>query len=262
MNKRDPRILVYDIETTPCLAWVWRCGEQVVRHGQLHEDMNETKVICVTYRWLHEDKAKAIVFDIDKQCDRDVIRKFDLLIDEADVILGKNNKRFDDKHINMRRFRHGLTPKPDWTQKSDDLEKWMRKHFNMQSYALDYFDKITGGDGKIVMNMQDWIDIVSYHSNKSKAKKALSKMVEYGKKDADDTAELINKVRPYVTPVFNHAAFHGDRRCVNCGSLNIREDREALHGQSRVVIYKCLDHGGSGGRATILKNGQLGKMKR
>ena len=56
-----PKVLVYDIETSPVLAWVWRCGDQVVRHGQLHSDLDETKIICITYRWMHERKAKALV---------------------------------------------------------------------------------------------------------------------------------------------------------------------------------------------------------
>lgn len=259
-KNKEPKVLVYDIETTPCLAWVWRCGEQSVRHGQLHSELNETKIICITYRWLHEAKAKALVFDIESQDDYEVLVKFDKLIDEADIILGKNNVRFDDKHINMRRFRHGLDPKPDWSRKSDDLEKWMRKHFNMQSYSLDYFDKITGGDGKIVMIFQDWVDIVSYQKNKSRGIKALRKMVAYGKKDADDTAELIKKVQPYIIPKFNHAAFHGDNRCTNCGSENIIRWGTRAIGNTRKQRWHCKDHGGFAGYTAIKMNGEDGKI--
>ena len=259
-SNNEPKILVYDIETTPVLAWIWRCGDQVVRHAQLHKDLNETKVICVTYRWLHEKKAKALVFDIKKQCDKKVIKEFDKLIDEADIILGKNNTKFDDKHINMRRFRHGLDPKPEWSRKSDDLERWMRRHFNMQSYALDYFDKICGGEGKISMSLPDWIDIVSYKTNKSKALKSLRKMVKYGKKDADDTAELIKQVQPYIIPKFNHAAYHGDHRCTNCGSQNIYRNGTQLIGNTLKQRWACKDHGGHAGYTTIKKNGTDSKI--
>jgi hypothetical protein len=223
--------------------------------------MNETKIICVTYRWLHEKKAKALIFDIDKQCDKKIMKEFDKLIDEADVILGKNNAKFDDKHVNMRRFRHGLKPKPDWQKKSDDLERWMRRHFNMQSFALDYFDKVCGGSGKINMNMNDWIAIAEYKKNKSRGMKALRKMVKYGKKDADDTAELIMEVQPYITPKFNHAAYHGDHRCTNCGSQNIHRNGIRLVGQTKKQRWHCKDHGGFAGYTTILKSGKDGKIK-
>lgn len=254
-KQQPPKILVYDIETTPVLAWIWRCGDQVVRHGQLHEDFNVTKVICITYQWAHQKKAKALVFDIKKQDDSKIIEEFDKLINEADVVIGKNNKKFDDKHINFRRFMHGLPPIPDWIRKSDDLEQQMRKHFNMQSFGLDYFSKLVTGEGKIKMEMQDWIDIV-FH----KKKKALNKMVKYGKKDAEDTVKLINKVRPYVSFKYNHAAHHGDHRCVTCGSKKIVRYGTRLVGTTRKQRWQCNEHGGFAGYTTILKDGKDGKI--
>lgn len=250
-----PKILVYDIETTPVLAWIWRLGDQTVRHGQLHKEFNVTKIICITYRWLHHKKSKALVFDIDKQDDSKIIKEFDEIIKEADVVIGKNNKRFDDKHINFRRFMHGLEPMPDWTKKSDDLEKQMRKHFNMQSYSLDYFSDLMGQGGKIKMEFDDWIQIV-YNKNKSR----LNKMVKYGKKDTDDTAELIKKVWKYVSPQFNYSTFKGKHSCTLCGSENIKRNGTRVAGGVKKQAWYCNDHGGFAGYTTILKSGKDGKM--
>lgn len=251
----NPKILVYDIETTPVLAWIWRCGDQVVRHSQLHEKYNQTKIICVTYRWLHEKKSKALVFDIRRQCDKKVLKDFSKLANEADIILGKNNTKFDDKHINFRIFQHGLPPIHDLRRKSDDLERWMRSTFNMQSYALDYFSKLCTGEGKIAMYMEDWIDIVLH-----KDKKKLDKMVEYGLKDVDDTVALIEEVQPYVIPKHNRAAFAGDLCCTNCGSKKIKKNGTRIVGNIRKQAFYCNDHGGFAGYATIKKDGTLGVM--
>jgi len=248
---KDPKILVYDIETTPVLAWIWRCGEQVVRHHQLHEKYNQTKIICITYRWLHQKKAKALVWDNNKQCDKKILEDFGDLANEADIIIGKNNARFDDKHINFRRFIHSLPAIPDLARKSDDLERQMRKHFSMQSYALDYFSKLQFGSGKMKMEFNDWVQIV-LHKNK----KALRKMVTYGKKDADDTADLILQVWPYITPKYNMAAHYGELCCVNCGSKRIRKN--GTRG-SRQNFY-CNEHHGHAGSAVIKKDGTFGKM--
>lgn len=251
MKTSDPKVLVYDIETTPVLAWIWRCGEQYVRHPQLHEDYNQTKIICITYRWMHQKKAKALVYDIKKQCDKKILVEFSKLVGKADVVLGKNSARFDDKHINFRLFQNKLDPIPDWSKKCDDLERWMRRTFNMQSFALDYFAKLTTGAGKNDMCMQDWIDIVLH-----KDRKKLKKMVDYGLKDADDTAELIERVQPYVKPKYNMAQHYGDIRCTNCGSKNIHKNGIRAGRQN----YYCKEHGGHAGSALIRKDGNYGKM--
>jgi hypothetical protein len=253
----EPKVLVYDLETTPVLAWVWSCGEQVVRHGQLQEPHNQTKIICITYRWLHEKKAKALVFDLKTLSDKAILIEFSKLAREADVIIGKNNARFDDKHVNFRLFQNDLPPIPDLANKSDDLEKWMRRTFNMQSYALDYFAKLRTGEGKIKMEMGDWLDIVV-----RKDKKALDKMVKYGKKDADDTAELILQVKPYVTPKHSMASFHGKPCCINCGSTNLIKDGTRFLSGIKKQRFFCNDHKGYAGVGTMKKDGTYGVMSK
>jgi len=256
-KSRMPRVLVYDIETTPVLAWIWRCGEQVVNHGQLHSEVNTTKIICITYRWLHESKAKALIFNLKTLDDSEIVKQFDVLVKQADVIIGKNNNRFDNKHINFRRMIHGLPAIPDWTTMSDDLEVQMRRHFNMQSYSLDYFSKLMGQSGKIKMELQDWIDIVQF-----KNKKKLKKMVTYGKKDADDTAELILKVWPYVTPKFNYATHLDTACCITCGHSGITKDRIKTQSSGQVQTFWCPKHKGYAGQAYIKKDGTYGKLRR
>ena len=255
--QKDPLILVYDIETTPCLAWVWRCGDQVVRHGQLFDGLDETKIICITYRWMHEKKAKALTskikpFDVD---DRAVLHEFHKLATKADIIIGKNNNRFDDKHINYRLFAEGLPPIADLARKSDDLEKQMRRHFNMQSYALDFFAKKELGEGKDKMEFNDWVQIVQHASQKH-----LKKMVKYGLKDADQTAELITRVWPHVKPKYNMAAHYGDFSCTHCGSQRLRKNGTRVVGSVRKQAMYCKDHHGHAGYATIKKDGTLGRM--
>ena len=53
-NKQDkPKILFYDVETTPLKAYVWRCGKQVVNSTQLMPGANRYDIICIGYEWLH-----------------------------------------------------------------------------------------------------------------------------------------------------------------------------------------------------------------
>lgn len=132
---RKPRILFYDIETTPLLVYVWRLGEQVVRHHQLAKRGYRYGIICISYAWNDNKPPKVIHWDYDKQDSGRVIREFDKIIKQADISIGKNSDRFDVKHINTQRLLHNLPPLPEWMDYTDDLEKQIRKHFIFPSFG-------------------------------------------------------------------------------------------------------------------------------
>lgn len=251
-----PKILFYDIETTPIRAYVWRLGKQVVRHGQLSVDHYITNIICITYCWNDGKKAKALVFDYETQNCKKVVQDFDELCKKADVIIGKNNMKFDNKQITTQRLLHDLPGMPDWLEKMDDLERHMRKHFALPSYGLDYFSDILGLGGKINMCMQDWINIVEKNEH---GKASLKKMVEYGKKDIEDTRAIWNHCVKHFKPRYNHATHSEDHVCTNCGSNNIRKNGTRVAGKGKKQSWYCNDHGGFAGYTII--NWKSGKEK-
>ena len=160
-TSKHPRILFYDLETKPLQAWVWSTGKQVVRHGQLVNKHSRYGIICVTYCWNDGKPAKSIDWGYEEQNTDKLVEEFDKIIKQADHIIGKNNKRFDDKMLNAARMFAGLPAMPEWVRYTDDLEQQMRKYFRLPSQSLDYISSQLGLGGKIKMEMQDWIDIVS-----------------------------------------------------------------------------------------------------
>lgn len=253
------KILFYDIETTPLLAYIWRPGKQFVGHKQLHKDVNMHNIICITYCWNDGKKAKALVWDHEtKDCSK-IVAEFDELVKQADITIGKNSDRFDVKHINTQRMLHNLQPFPEWSDTKDDLEKQMRKYFALPSQSLDYISAQLGYGGKIRMEFQDWIDIME--DTKGRGKKALKKMVKYGLKDIVDTRAVWSRLEKYFKPRFNMATHLGDVVCVHCGSKNIYESYVRVAGKSKYQIYRCKDHGGYAGCRTINKYDEpSGKM--
>ena len=252
-----PKILFYDIETTPLKAWIWRCGKQAVRHGQLVDGHDQYNIICITYCWNDDRPAKALHWDYDEQDSSEMVEKFDQIIRTADVTIGKNSDRFDVKHINTRRMLSGLPGLPEWSMYTDDLEKQMRKHFYLPSYSLDYFSELLGFGGKIKMEFSDWIHIVE--QTRGEGKKRFKKMIEYGKKDVEDTRAIWNHCEKHFTPKYNHAAGGGDV-CKHCGSSEIHKNGTRRSGSSIYQSFFCMEHGGYAGRAVIKKNGQFGKI--
>lgn len=252
-----PRILFYDLETTPLKAYVWGLGKQVVRHGQLDDAHDMYQIICITYCWNDNKKAKAITWVGPGHEDNELmIVEFDELVKAADITIGKNSDRFDVKHINSQRMLNDLDPMPEWSKYTDDLEKQLRKHFYLPSYGLDYISKKLGLGGKDKMEFQDWIDILERND-----KKKLKKMVTYGKKDVEDTRELWNYLSRHFEPKFNAGLGSVAPACRNCGSTDVRPNGTRQSGQTVFQQYFCRNHNGYAGRAPISKKGKIGDVR-
>ena len=255
MANKKPALLWYDIETSPLLAYVWRLGEQEVRHHQLAKPGESYGIICISYAWDDGKPAKTIDWGYEAQDTAKVIREFDKVIKQADVAIGKNSDRFDVKHINTQRLLNNLAPLPEWMDYTDDLEKQLRKYFIFPSYSLDYVSKELGLGGKVKMEFQDWVDIVE-----KKNRASFRKMCAYNRKDVEDTRTLWNKIAPHVRPKFNQATFYGDFRCINCGSQDLTKDGIRHRGKSSFQTFFCRGHNGYAGRIPITDSEKMGKI--
>lgn len=247
-----PKILFYDIETSPLLAYVWGCGEQYVRHQQLHKERNMWGVICVTYCWNDGKPAQEINWGYHEQDTAKVIAEFDEIIKQADHTIGKNSDRFDTKMLNANRMLAGLPGMPEWTKYTDDLEKQMRRYFRLPSQSLDYISDQLGLGGKIKMEMQDWIDIVEQNKN---GEKSLAKMIKYGKKDVVDTRKLWNMLIEHFDPKFNMGTFNNSSvpmcKHADCGSTNIKRNGTRVAAKTLYQMWVCTKCGRYAGRSPV-----------
>lgn len=228
------RILFYDIETTPLKAYVWRLGKQVVGHHQLSSGATINDIICLAYCWNDGKPAKVIGWGFEEQDSTPIIEKFDELASQADIVIGKNSDRFDNKHMNTRRLLAGLPCNPEWTKYTDDLEKQIRKHFALPSYALDYFSKLIGIGGKIKMELNDWIDIVE-----KRDEKAYKKMMKYNKKDTEDTRAIWEYCEKHITPKYHVQSQKGVFTCKQCGSEDLIKYGTRRQGKNSYQQFWC-----------------------
>lgn len=252
--KNKPLIeLFYDSETTPLKAYIWRLGEQVVRHNQLDPKMDNYDIICITYCFNDGKPAKSLSW-LDYTT-AEMIAEFDKIIKTADITIGKNNHNFDDKRINTLRMLHDLDPLPEWVGTTDDLERQMRRYFTFPSHSLDYVSQLLGLGGKIKMEFQDWMDIMDGTDKKRIA--ALKKMVAYGKKDIEDTRAIWNKMKRHMKPKLNQSAFYGLKCCTKCGSTKISKNGTRVRGKAIYQTYQCRDHKGFAGETILNSKTQI-----
>ncbi len=250
-----PKILFYDIETKPLQAYIWSLGEQVVRHNQLMPQTPYTDIICIAYAWNDGEPAQVLGWGYDEQDSRPMTEAFDKLIKEADIVIGKNNTRFDDKHLNFHRMLHNRDGMFDWSFKSDDLERHLRKNFNMPSQSLDYISKLLGFGGKSPVGFDDWINIVE-----KKSKESYYKMLFYCAKDVEDTRAIWEYCYKHFKPKHSlralqskHAGLVDSFICDKCGSLNVKKNGTIISGGRLYQSFMCHDHRGYAGKALLSK---------
>lgn len=240
------RVLFYDIETTPLKAWVWSTGEQRVTPAQLVEGFSMYDIITFSWAWGDENIVHSMDWGHEKNS-LNMVKMFDELAESADVIIGKNNARFDDKVMAVLRMRHGLPGRPEFEYKTDDLEKHIRKRFRLPSYTLDYVSKMLGREGKQPMCLDDWIGIMERNDPE-----LIEKMKEYNKKDVEDTKFIWNYlVGHFIPKVKEKSEVKGEMVCITCGSKDVRKNGTRHYAATTYQEYRCKTHNGYAGRMPI-----------
>jgi len=227
-----PKVLIYDIETSPMQAWVWRIGSKInISPDAIHRTSD---IICICYKWLGERETHSLDWGLHKQDSAAMLQKFATLLAKADVVLAHNGDRFDVKHINTQRLLKGQKPL-NWPTSEDTL-KMLRQHFAFPSFKLDYLAKALTGSGKDKMELQDWIDIVE-EENAEK----LEKMIKYCKKDVKKLEAVFRKTQPFLTLRAHRGIIkHGDSQsCQSCGSFDLRKEGFRYTNAGRYQRYRC-----------------------
>lgn len=133
-----PRILVYDIETAPMLAHVWKMWDNNVGLNQLQDDWY---ILSFAAKWLGEDEI--FYYDqrdaVDQTDDSYILAQLWKLLNEADIVIGQNVQRFDTKKVNARFVLNGF-PKPSTYRQIDTMVQ-AKQQFGFTSNKLEYLAK-------------------------------------------------------------------------------------------------------------------------
>jgi len=209
----DIKRLFWDIETSPNIMFSWRAGYKInLTHDNI---INERAIICICYKWEGDEEVHSVQWD--KGDDRELVKKFSLVAEEADEMVAHNGNKFDLKWFNTRNLIHNLPPIPQY--KTVDTLTIARKHFYLNSNRLDYLGKILLKEGKISTGFDLWKRIC-LHNEPS----AMEEMVRYCKKDVELLERIWRKLAPYDMPKTHAGVFAGLDRwtCPHCASENVK----------------------------------------
>lgn len=217
------KILLLDIETSPNTAHVWGLWQQNVGINQLLES---SYVMCWAAKWYGE---KTIHFGKD-------LKKIYNMINEADVVIHYNGKKFDMPTLNKEFLLHGWTPPAPYKQ--IDLLRVVRSQFRFPSNKLDYVAQRLGLGKKVSHEGHElWIKCMAGDAA------AWKRMEKYNKHDVVLLEKVYNKLLPWIKGHPNHNIYgNSDHNCPTCGSnsLQRRGFNHSITGTSqRFQCTKC-----------------------
>lgn len=242
-NHTKTKILLFDIENSPNLGYVWGKWETDVIAFK-----KEWYMLSFAYKWLGDKKVKSFSlpdfksYKKDKTDDAELIKQLWKLLDEAQVVVGHNLDRFDVRKTNARFLENGFPPPSPY--KTIDTLKIARNKFFLNSNKLGDISKVLKIGQKVETGgFNLWLDCMAGKMS------AWKKMVKYNKMDVDLLEKVYLKLRPWMTNVPNINVYQGTTRsCPTCGYSELQKRGYGYTKTQKYQKYQCLGcHGWSSG---------------
>lgn len=231
-----PKVLFTDIETAPLISYTWGIWDQNVGLNQIKSDWH---LLSFSAKWQGDSK---IIYEDqrnkkDISDDRDLLKVIWKLLDEADIVITQNGKKFDIKKLNARFIIHGFQPPSSFKQ--IDTLVLAKKHFGFTSNKLEYmsntlnkkFKKLTH---KKFAGFELWKECLKGNIQ------AWKEMEKYNKYDVLSLEELYNKLIPWDSSVnFNLYKDENDTITCKCGSSSFLKRGFAYSAKGKFQRYRC-----------------------
>jgi hypothetical protein len=191
-----PAVLLLDIETLPMVGYFWDVHEIEIRPEQIIKDWC---ILSWSAKWLTDNKIMSNILtpeEVSSRDDKRLMEGFWKLLDEAQIVIGQNCKKFDLKKLNSRFFFNGMYPPSSY--KVIDTLLAARTIFGETFNNLDTLAKKMGFSGKIKTDFSLWTECDNSNP------KSLDKMRKYNEHDVELLEAVYLKMRPWIP---NHPNF-------------------------------------------------------
>jgi DNA polymerase elongation subunit (family B) len=233
IEKKTPKILLFDIETLPMSVFVWGLYKQRISPDNV---ISDSCILSWSAKWLFSSEIYSDCLTSREATDKDdtrLIAKIWDLLNSADIVIAHNANGYDIKKLNTRFLVHGFPP-PKHYQVIDTLSV-LRKNFKISSNSLDYATKFLGLTEKQHPSFDLWKRC--YQGDKS----AIQEMVSYNQNDVSILEELYVRIRPWITGHPNLGLYVDTNTsvCPNCGSENLKWEGSYVTQCGRYKAFRC-----------------------
>lgn len=244
------KVLLYDIESSPNIAYIWNKYEQ----DALGEFIKERQIISFAWKWLHEKEVHCLslpmlpTYKNDPDDNKDLILKLHNLMSQADIVVGHNINKFDDPMSNSEFIRHGLKPPPP--HKTIDTLQFARHKFRFNSNKLgDLGKRLNLGDKINTGGFDLWAKCLRGDPG------AWAKMALYNMGDVSLLEKIYLKMRPWMTKHPNMNSLDGISACPTCKSpiIKLQSRGRVIFGSGWKRQFQCQQCG-KWCRGEVIKN--------
>lgn len=238
MKNEAPKVLVLDIETTPLALLGWGLFDQ---NFSLDQIQAEWSIMSFSAKWLGQ--ARVIYMDTggrgkaNVRKDRKLMKPLRDLLNDADIVIAQNGKKFDMRKINARLIEHGFKPPSPYKVVDTMLEA--RRYFAFTSQKLawtsEHLTTVPKDKHKEFPGFELWIECLKDNPRAWKALKV------YNARDILATEEVYKKILPWIQSHPNMGVYYSAEKpiCPNCGGSHLIKDGYSILQQGKYIRYQC-----------------------
>jgi hypothetical protein len=229
-----PKILYWDIETSPNEVYTWSLWQQTPLS---HENIRKERVIiCASWKWEGDSKVYQVSIDPDDPWnDFEVVVALHGTMLEADVVVHHNGDKFDMRWLWARMIYHKLPPLPRIIQ--IDTKKLAKKYFYFNSNRLAYLAQFFGIGAKIHTEFGLWKDCMDG------VIPAIRKMLRYNARDVRLLEKVYKLMAPYLPSKLNYRLFSNRAVCKHCGGTHVQYRGYYYAKNYKYARYQCTKCG-------------------
>jgi len=230
LESKPPKMLIFDIETAPIMAYTYGLWNQNISTGYILKDWY---VLSFAAKWAGEKKV--YYFDVrnNGEDDKEVCREAWKLLDQADILIGHNSDKFDIKKLNTRFLFHDMPPVGK--KKTIDTLKIAKKYFKITSNKLDYIASFLGLEGKKVSKkfsqQEMWKECCKGNHE------AFKENEKYNIQDIVVTENVFNKLKTWDESI-NIQAYTQRVACI-CGNESFKKEGFSYTKTGAFQRYRC-----------------------
>lgn len=249
-----PKVLIFDIETSPLKAYIWQHSVWKANVGE-DQVLSEWFMLCWSAKWLFDGRIMSDRLtgrEAKDENDGRIVRSLWKLLDEADIVIAHNGDRFDVPNMNTRFIVNNLPPTSPY--QTIDTVSVARRQFGFTHNNLNALARVFGFKAKLDTNFDLWKRCVDGDEN------SLRRMEAYNRGDVELLEEVYMKIRPWIHSHPNLGLYTESNEpiCTNCGSHNITKTDKFYYTQTgKYELYKC-----SCGAYIRVRTSALSKEKR
>lgn len=205
---KKPKILFYDIETSPNIAYTWGKWKQDVPAF-----LKERELLSISWAW--NDGPIKVASRKGLNSDRRLVSLAGALLSKADLTVAHYGDKFDRKIIKTRMLKHRLNALKH--NLSVDTKIASSTYFGFNSNSLqDVCNYLNIGKKMPNPGIQMWIDCMANDT------KAWGIMCKYNKHDVYLLRELYKKILPWIEnhPNLWRLVNPNHKGCPQCSSSN------------------------------------------